>query len=305
MYATERKWPVRTSKALAILVALIAVLALIAAGLGVFWQGGGSPSQFTTLRGETVTIHGSGLYKFETISYAVQAEAGDVVTLGLGLPLLVLSVLLYRKGSLRGALLLAGTLGYFLYTYAAMSFQAAYNPLFLVYVALFSLSLFAFVLSLMSIRVDELPGHFSRRLPRRAISILLFAIGAFLLLAWLGGRIVPALLNGKPPFGLESNTTLVIQALDLGLLVPLAFVGGVLLLKERPFGYLLAAVALIKGFTMMAAVSAMAFSLLLAGAAVSLVELTIFPGLALVNMAMACLLLRNVTEAPVAGEPAA
>ena len=43
----------------------------------------------------------------------------------------------------------------------------------------------------MSIKVDELPGRFSERLPRRAISGLLFAIGGFLLLAWLG-RILPA-----------------------------------------------------------------------------------------------------------------
>ncbi len=277
------------------LVALIAVLAFVAAGLGVFWQNGGSPFPFTTVRGETVMIHGRGLYRFDTVSGAAQVIAGDVVTLGLGIPLLVVSAWLYRRGSLRGALLLAGTLGYFLYTYASIALMAAFNPLFLVYVALFSLSLFAFVLALMSIKVDELPAHFSPRLPRRAIATLLFVMGGFLLFAW-GGRIAPALLAGTPPFGLESYSTLVIQVMDLGLIMPLVVVAAVLLLKRRPFGYLLAAVALLKGFTMLAAVSAMAFGQVLAGVSVSLGELLVFPIFALLNAAMAGALLKNVSQ---------
>lgn len=292
----------KTSRTLLVLVALIAGLALVAAGAGVLWQGSGSPYPFTTLRGETVMMHGRGLYRYETVSGAAQVIAGDVVTLCLGIPLLAVSAWLYRRGSLRGALLLAGTLGYFLYTYASMAFLAAFNPLFLVYVALFSLSLFAFILSLMSIDVAALPGRFSARLPRRGIAGVLFAIGGFLLLAWLG-RVMPAILTGTPPFGLESYTTLVIQALDLGLIVPLTILAGVLLVRRRPFGYLLAAVALLKGLTMATAVSAMAFGQVLAGVAVSPAELVIFPGLALANAAMAWALLRNVAEANAAPAP--
>jgi hypothetical protein len=300
MGGTQRRWLVKRSKTLVVLVAVISLLALFAAAAGVFWQGGGEPFPFTTLRGETVSIQGKGLYRFDTVSMAAQAIAADAVTLCVGIPLLLVSVLLYRRGSLRGALLLAGTLGYFLYTYASMSFTDAFNPFFLVYVALFSLSLFAFVLSLMCIKVDELPDRFAERLPRRAISGLLFAIGGFLLLAWLG-RIAPALLEGTPPFGLESYATLVIQAMDLALIVPLAFLSGVLLLRRRAYGYLLAAVALTKGFTMGTAVAAMALGQVLAGVAVSPVELVVFPGMALAFVAMTYLLLRNVVE----GRPSA
>lgn len=284
----------KTSKALIVLVALIAVLALVAAGAGVLWQGSGSPYPFTTLRGETVMIQGRGLYRYDTVSGAAQAIAADAVTLCLGIPLLILSLWLYTRRSLRGALLLAGTLGYFLYTYASLAFMAAFNPLFLVYVALFSLSLFAFVLSLMSIDIAALPGRFSPRLPRRGIAALLFAMGGFLLFAWMG-RIAPALLNGTPPFGLESYATLVIQAMDLGLIMPLTVLAAVLLLKRRPYGYLLAAVALLKGFTMLVAVSAMAFGQVLAGVPVSPVELTVFPAFALLNAAMTWVLLQNVS----------
>jgi len=73
---------------------------------------------------------------------------------------------------------------------------------------------------------------------------------------WLG-RIVPPLITGTPPFGLESYTTLVIQILDLGVVIPVTFLSAVLLLRKQPWGYLLSAVMCIKGMTMLTAISAM------------------------------------------------
>jgi hypothetical protein len=274
---------------------LIATLAIIVAGLGVFWQGEGQKSEFLTLRGETVTIQGHGLYQYETVSIAAQAIAQDVVTLLIGIPLLVISMILFKKGSLQGKLLLSGTLAYFLYTYASFAFGAAYNILFLVYVSLFSLSLFAFIFALMEIDVPTLPKHFSSGLPRRTIAIFLFVVGSFLLLAWLG-RIVPALLANQPPLGLESYTTLIIQALDLGLVMPIAFLSGILLWKKSAWGYLLSSIVLIKGVTLALAVSAMAVNMILAGVQVSIGELIMFPSIAIISGGMTVVLLRNITE---------
>ncbi len=278
-----------------ILSILIATLAIIVAGLGVFWQGGGQKSEFLTLRGETVTIQGHGLYQHETLSTAAQAIAQDVVTLLVGIPLLVISMILFKKGSLQGKLLLSGTLAYFLYTYASFAFGAAYNILFLVYVSLFSLSLFAFIFALMEIDIPTLPKHFSSGLPHRTIAIFLFVVGSFLLLAWLG-RIVPALLANQPPLGLDAYTTLIIQALDLGLVMPIAFLSGILLWKKSAWGYLLSSIVLIKGVTLALAVSAMAVNMILAGVQVSTGELIMFPFIAIVSGGLTVILLRNVTE---------
>lgn len=161
------------------------------------------------------------------------------------------------------------------------------------YVALFSLSLWAFILSMLCFDVGALPQHVSPRFPRRSIAGVLFAAGGFLLLAWLG-RIVPSILGNQPPIGLESNTTLFIQVLDLGLIVPLAVLAGVLLLRRRPLGYLLASVVVMKFLTLRIAVSAMGINMLLVGVAVSPVELIVFLCLTLVNLFMAGLLLKHV-----------
>ena len=49
------------------------------------------------------------------------------MTLAVGLPLLVVAAWLAFRGSLRGQLLLTGTLGFFLYTYMSMCMLTAYN----------------------------------------------------------------------------------------------------------------------------------------------------------------------------------
>ena len=274
------------------LIPLIGLLALFAAGMGVFYQHPGQSFEYTNHRGETVMINGQGLYYYDTVSMAAQQQGNDVVTLTVGLPLLAISTWLAFRGSLRGRLLLTGTLGFFLYTYMSMAMLTSYNALFLVYVALFSLSLYDFILSMMAFDLEALPRHFSEQLPRRWIAGLMFLVGGFLLLAWLG-RIVSPLLQGETPV-LENTTTLVIQAMDLGLIVPLAILSGILLLRRSAWGYLLASVTLLKGVTLGLGVSAMAINMTLRGVPDSLGVMVPFLAITLMNLVMAVLLLKNV-----------
>ena len=166
------------------------------------------------MRGDTVTVYGRGIYRYDGADMVAQAIPQDMVTLVLAVPLLAIALVLYRRNSLRGKFLLAGTLAYFLYTYTVMSLGAAFNALFLVYVALFSLSLYGFIMAMLSVYLPTLPAAFGDRLPRKTIAGFLFFSAAFLILAWLG-RIVPALLSGTTPTGMSTSTTLFIQAMDL------------------------------------------------------------------------------------------
>jgi hypothetical protein len=279
------------SRVLPRLATAIGALALVAASAGLFWPSDGEPYTFTSHRGEQVMINGRGLYQFDTVSAAAQEQAADAVTLLIGLPLLAVSAWLARRGSLRGQLLLTGTLGYFLYTYIQMSVNSSYNPLFLVYVAVMALSLYAFALCLLDIDLAALPGRFSERTPRPAIAGVLFAAGTFLLLAWLG-RILPT-MNYRT-VALENTTTMVIQAMDLGLILPLAFLSGILLLRRSAWGYLLASVAVIKMLTLGASVSAMGINMALQNVPITAVELVIFPALTIANAIVAVLLLASI-----------
>jgi hypothetical protein len=274
---------------------LIIPLALIAAAAGIFWQGTGEPYPFTTLRGETVMIRGHGLYRFDTINSSSQEVGQDIVTLIIGIPLLITGIVLSRKGSLRGKLLLTGGLGYFLYTYASMSFLTAFNSLFLVYVALFSLSLFGFILALSGLKPDEIVSHISEHFPRRTIATYFIVVAAFLAMAWLG-LVVPPILKGTPPSGLESAITMIIQALDLGVIVPTSVITATLLLKRQPWGYTLSAVVLLKILTMGAALISMIIVQLLAGVAVDPVISAAFVLISLSGIVLAVMALRTIRD---------
>jgi hypothetical protein len=271
------------------MIPVIGLLAAFAAAAGLFWPGEGTPYPLISYRGEPVVINARGLYVWDTVSSAAQMQANDLVTLLIGLPLLASASWLAFRGALRGHLVLTGTLGYVLYTYLSMAMLAAFNVLFLVYVALFSLSLIAFVLALLAFDLDTLPQRFSTALPRRAIAGLLTATGLFLLIAW-AGRIAAPWLNNTPP-ALENTTTMVIQAMDLGLVVPLALIAAWQLWRRTAWGYLLASVAVTKMLTMGAAVSLMGFNMARNGAADSPILVGVFMTITAVNVILAVLLL--------------
>jgi len=276
------------------LIPAIFFLALFAASMGLFYQQPGQPYPYTNHRDETVTINGRGLYFYDTLSTAAQMQGNDLITLLVGLPLLAVATRLAFQGRLRGRLLLTGTLGFFLYTYMSMSMLTAYNNLFLVYVALFGLSLYAFILSMMSFDLADLPGHFSPRLRHTPIAVLLFLVAGFLSLAWLG-RIGSPLLSGAVPI-LENTTSLVIQAMDLALIMPLAFLAGILLLRRSAWGYLLTSVFVLKAVTLGLGVSAMGINMALQGVPDSLAIVIPFLLITVLNLVAAVALLKNIRE---------
>src|SRR5439155_14655988 len=100
-------------------------------------------------------------------------------------------------------------------------------------------------------------------------------------------------------------TSRVIQAMDLVLIAPLAVLGGVLLLRRRPWGYLLASVALLKGLTMTLAVSTMAVNMTLAGVGDSLAIMVPFLMLTALTLAAAAALLKNVQGQAIPATPKA
>lgn len=227
------------------LVPAIAVLALFAAGIGLFYPNDGAPFSFTAVRGETVQIWGQGWYRYDTPIGALSFKAADLITLFLGIPVLIISFVLYRQGSFRGGLLLTGALAYFLYNYISQGFGAAYNNLFLVYTLLFSASLFGLILALASFDVQTLPAHFADTLPRRGIGIFLIVSGVILSLIWIVLSILPALLQSKAAPEAYYYTTFMTGIVDIGIVAPALLIAGVLILRRVPLGYLLASTMLV------------------------------------------------------------
>lgn len=224
--------------ALNVLVPLTAVLAMIAAGAGLFWQSEGAPYTFSTLYGETAQIYGQGLYEHDTIFSAGASQGADLVALFVALPLLIISFVLYQRGSLRGGLLLTSALAYYLYYSASLGFVVAYNKLYLVYLGLFSASFFAFLLSFTMFDLSNLPAHISHRLPRRGMAIFMFVAGLGTAFIWLSDVANALGANGVPE-ALGVNISLITYTIDVGIIAPACLLAGVQLLRRAPIGYLL------------------------------------------------------------------
>jgi hypothetical protein len=227
------------------LIPLIAILALLTTCVGLFTPSEGSRMVDQTVRGENIEVWGQGFYKYDTPVGATGFTAADVITLLLAIPLLIISFVMYRRGSLKGGLLLSGTLSYFLYNYTSMGFGAAYNNMFLAYTLIFSASLYGLILALLSFDLETLPSHFGPRLPRKGIGIFLIVSGIILSLIWLVLTIIPALLASKAPPEAYYYTTFTTGIIDIGMVAPALLLAGVLIRRGTPFGYLLAATMLI------------------------------------------------------------
>lgn len=238
--------PFHSKTPLTVIVIIIALLAVVAASAGI-WSGGPGMMKkiILSVHGEMVELYGKGLYRNMSADVAIQGIAQDYITLFLGVPLLLISLTGFRKGWRWADFLLAGTLGYFLVTYLFYLTMAMYNVLFLAYSALMGLSFFAFYMIIGLLRADLTSGtHDSVRHIFRENTPVKFT-GGFLMFnavaisfLWLA-VVVPPLLDGTIyPHELKHYTTLIVQGFDLGLLLPLSFIAGMLLWRKRPDGYL-------------------------------------------------------------------
>ncbi|HEY0705532.1 MAG TPA: hypothetical protein VGG33_01975, partial [Polyangia bacterium] len=212
------------SKIVMLLSGAVAVLGSLAASLGLWLTGGRGEHVVLSARGELVRLYGQGLYRDDSVMIGAGFQGQDAVTLFIAVPLLLATVWQFVRDRTKGGLLLSGVLTYFLYVYASMALSAAYNRLFLLYVALLSASFFALVLVLFAIRTTApLVIDLATNLPRRVTAGFFTAAGLITFVVWTV-PIVVSLLEGRPPAFLDHYTTPVTFALDLGLIVPACFV---------------------------------------------------------------------------------
>jgi hypothetical protein len=98
------------------------------------------------------------------------------------------------------------------------------------------------------------------------------------------------------PAGLDHYSTLVIQGLDLGIIVPLGAISGALLLRRDAYGYLLSSVMIVKSVTMLTAISAMIIGQLRVGDNVPVAMIAVFVAANLIAIYCAFAIMRSVSD---------
>jgi hypothetical protein len=174
----------------------------------------------------------------------------DIIILFVAAPLLLLSIYLSNQGSLRWKLIWISLLGYTFYNFAFYLFGAAFNIFFLIYTALFSLSGFTLLQMLWQISTEPVNEQFSEKTPVKWISAYLMLMPVMLFIAELG-MIVPFLTSGILPETIitTGHPTGVVFALDFSIIIPAFIASAILLWQRKSWGYILAVMMLVKGFT--------------------------------------------------------
>ena len=221
-------------------------------------------------------------------------RGNDLVTLFVAVPLLLIALVLARRGSRRAGLIRLGMLDYALYNFAFYLFAAAFNAMFLFYVLLVALSIFALIYGLSDLDVAAVKASFRERTPVRWIAGLMIFIASGLttiyVMQWLN-----FILSGQIPdiIPKTDHPTNIVPALDLTLLVPWMVVGGIWLWRKRPWGYVIAAVILPKGAVYTLALGVAGWSAVQAGFPESAAELPLWFALSAGQTLSSFALLRN------------
>ena len=254
----------------------IIILSIMASLVGIMSNEPSPVESFDSIFENRIEVYRKGIYAMNSVSVAAQGIASDWVIMLVGVPGLILSFLAYRKEKIKGQLIFIGILSFFFYTYMSYVFLWFYNELFLVYVALMSMSAFAIAGVFATMDLNYFKKSINRKKTIIGYAIIQIVVAAGIGLMWLG-TIVPNLIAGTQPHILEHYTTLVIQAMDLGIVIPIAFYSSFKLLKKETIGYLLSPIILIKGMTMLLAIFAMLLNMLNHGVEVAAGQLLIFP----------------------------
>lgn len=279
---------------ISVIVILISLFAGIASFCGIYLNIGGSSYNYKSIRGVDVEIFGKGLYQHMPADVAIQGIAQDYVTLFLAIPIIIGSLIGYRKNSIRSYFLLCGVLGYFLVTYLFYTAMAMYNILFLGYVSILALSFFGLFICTRALILLK-SFHFSENTPAKAVGGFLMFNAVAIALLWLS-IVVPPLLDGTIyPLELNHFTTLIVQGLDLGLLLPICFVSGLLLYRKNNLGYIYATIYL--GFLsiLMTALTAKIIGMSFIGVNVIPV-IFIIPTFNLVSIISAYFMIKNIKQ---------
>jgi len=171
----------------------------------------------------------------------------------------------------------------------------ALGPLFPLWIAIYAASLAGIVWIVSTVAPSELAERVTSRFPARGMAVF-SGVMALALVAMWSQRIAAGLSGDYETAMLLGQTTLVVQALDLGLIVPLCVFTAFAAWARRPIGYLLASVVVIKGVTMSGAILAMLVSALVVEGKPDLFGFAMFGTAFVATCLLAWRVYANVTE---------
>jgi len=156
----------------------------------------------------------------------------DVVNLFIGLPILLGSMWLTRRGKLIGPLFWMGALFFVFYNYIGYVFAIPLNWAFLLHLILAVLSLYTFISLIASIDGENVYQRLIGKVPEKFAGGVLAGLGLLFMLRVIG-VLAGAIFNGTD----LPKTELAVNIADF-FITPAWIIGGIQLWRRQAFGYL-------------------------------------------------------------------
>ncbi|MBC2728339.1 hypothetical protein [Desulfosporosinus sp.] len=169
--------------------------------------------------------------------------AQDIISIPASLILAFLSLSFMKHHGEKTFIALLGLAGYFLYGYGLYTIQGQYSTLYLVYLGIFGLSLYSLIFGLLSFEPESVKYYQLPRSLQTAISIFMILILIVLVPLWI------IFINADIAKHIPRDTYAVFL-LDLCVVFPAFGIIIYQLLRNKPFGNILAGVALFKAGTL-------------------------------------------------------
>lgn len=180
-------------------------------------------------------------YFNETEVWAIQARGQDLINIFI-IPFYLFSTLFIKEKKNPFPLLWVGITCYYIYTFFIYCFDVQFNRLFLIYTLILGLTIYSLLFLLYSdkdkFRVTE-TNSFADQLTGGY-----FVFNAVLFYGLWLSEIIPANLLNATPGNLEQLPTNPVHVLDLSIVLPGIFIGGIWLIRKKKAGYILAPVIL-------------------------------------------------------------
>ncbi|MFC1804110.1 hypothetical protein ACFL0D_09140 [Thermoproteota archaeon] len=199
----------------------------------------------------------------ETASTKAQVIGQDIVNLVIGVPATFYSLNLSKKGSLKARTVLIGIMAFFAYTFLSYSILFKLNDGFLLYTAGFGFSLYATLLNIAALNVNELridADPYVRRWTQVVMGFIILVV----IVLWTPDIVYYYTTGLHPERIIADNVhTLAIHFQDLSIVVPLALMTAWLIRRDDKMGYVLAPILLVKalsiGLAVLGMITAMSF----------------------------------------------
>lgn len=213
---------------------LIVCLLAITSICGIMSLNFGNSHEVINQYGDVVKIYGSGIYAGDSYFKAPLSIGADICVLIMLIPLYIIRIInLGRDNSNINRLKLYSLHVVSLYYSASIAIGVKYNRLHLIYILLFSCSLFAMFLMARTIERENLKFKTTK-----GVNIFLVICGIAVIVAWMPD-IIPTVFTGNSLKLIEVYTTETTYVLDMGIIAPLCFMCIYFLKNNDPIGVII------------------------------------------------------------------